>query len=355
MKTIISGQVPDLDIKSEVAEGYSQGVSEISDWLSSTLYQQVQQFAVKVSQYCEEFDMSYEKYIENSYAQNSSVLSKMARTISSDLSWRERGVEVRGIVRDNIYAKDFIKIMQRGHSLLLEVREAFTGQTITTKFIVQHNGQLYEINSTDLEVDYVLSSFGGGTISNPFSLAYELNMGAEELTKTLASKGQQFDPGFVEALDRGKDQYLKDKAQKNNKSYEARYDSVDAEIYERYRQGKLTTQSLQANYGDLRQEIKKNNTAFYKMGDVGQVQIKFFNADSANGMRVNFARFSLLRDRLRELAYILGACSQSPSYLKEYLINFFVESSERVVVDGVSDILSKEAQKNIEDAFKSFI
>jgi hypothetical protein len=48
-------------------------------------------------------------------------------------------------------------------------------------------------------------------------------------------------------------------------------------------------------------------SAFYKIGDVGSTQVKFFNLKKgASKATVNFARFSLLRDRFRQLYEILG-------------------------------------------------
>jgi hypothetical protein len=66
--------------------------------------------------------------------------------------------------------------MLKGHSLLLNIRTVLTGQIITTKFIVQTDNGFYEIDEASIpSMNLVLSTFGGGTVSNPFSLAYQLD------------------------------------------------------------------------------------------------------------------------------------------------------------------------------------
>lgn len=61
--------------------------------------------------------------------------------------------------------------------MLLQMRTAFTGQIINTKFVVKTDDNFYTIDEHALNktLPMVLSTYGGGTISNPFSVAYQLN------------------------------------------------------------------------------------------------------------------------------------------------------------------------------------
>lgn len=306
--------------------------------------------------YCWRFDEAF-----NQYVSSNSNLSKMANTLNPQRKERSKKVSLtEGDYnnKENRYVQQLILVMKEGHALLLKIRSQLTGQTISTKFIVQMDGKFYEIEENSINLSYILSQYGGGTISNPFSLAYEidaemlktqklLNRNTEISDSDIWQKISEVKPGYLEL----KKQYWKSTTGQIREYKNIYYDSKDAEIYERYRsqRGKGLSDLTPQKYFELRAEISKSHTPFYKLGDVGLTQMKFVNLDKAKNATINFARLSLIRDRFRQLVQIL---SESPDKMKDKLINFFTEQ-ESAVTDTTSTIINNEAKDMIEKLFKN--
>lgn len=306
--------------------------------------------------YCSRFDEAF-----NQYVSSNSNLSKMANTLNPQRKERSKKVSlVEGDYnnKENRDVQQLILVMKEGHALLLKIRSQLTGQTIATKFIVQLDGKFYEIEENSIVLNYMLSQYGGGTISNPFSLAYQidaemlktqqlLNRNTEISDSDIWQKISEIKPGYLEL----KKQYWNSTTGQTREYKNIYYDSKDAEIYERYRsqRGKGLSDLTPQKYFDLRAEIGKSHTPFYKLGDVGLTQMKFVNLDKAKNATINFARLSLIRDRLRQLVQIL---SESPDIMKDKLINFFTEQ-ESAVTDTTSTIMNNAAKDMIKKLFQN--
>ena len=294
------------------------------------------------------------------YVNSNSNLRKMANTLNlTSRSQRSEKVQLTEGDYNNKqekYTQELIQIMKEGHSLLLRIRSQLTGQNITTKFIIKFNDQFYEVDEDSIPLDYTLSQYGGGTVSNPFSLAYEIS--ADMLTNAkllkddnnistsdIWSKINEVKPGYLKL----KEAYWK--AQGQDRVYKNIYfDSKDAEIYERYRsqRGQGLANLTPQKYFDLRAEIGRSHTPFYKSGDIGLTQMKFVNLDKSKTATINFTRLSLLRDRLQQLLNIFS--NSSLELMKNQLINFFTEK-ESPYMDKVTLVTNSEAKKMIEKLF----
>lgn len=355
-----TGQGLDIDTSDVVREAYNTGIYDASNWQSSEFYTSViVPLKVATESYAGEFDEAVRRYME----ENGSVLSKMKNSLNPMRGQRSTKIDLanKEYNNNNNATNNLMATMLKGHSLLLKIRTALTGQTITTKFIVQTDKGFYEIDEASIDSNLVLSTFGGGTVSNPFSLAYQLDQDLLQSSNLLTEDKEISKTDILQTIMSIKPEYLElKKADWKAKGVDREYsniyfDSKDAEIYELYQQQRGRTALNALEYKRLREKMGGGGghaSAFYKMGDVGSVQVKFFNlTKSGKKATVNFARFSLLRDRFRQLAQIFS--EMDPIKMQIKLMEFFTEKEDNVL-EGVSSAFNEQAQRALEDLFRNF-
>ena len=358
----LTGQDVGIDVSDVVREGYESVILDTSNWQSSELYTSViMPLKIATETYAGEFDEAVRQYME----ENGTVLEKMKNSLNPSKGQRANKIDLstNEYNNDNSATNYLMATMLKGHSLLLNIRKVLTGQIITTKFIVQTDSGFYEIDEASIEsMNLVLSTFGGGTVSNPFSLAYQLDqelLWAQGLLTEERKISNKTD--ILKTIESIKPEYLERKKEEwkkqgVDKEYPNIYfDSKDAEIYELYQQQRGRAALDVTEYAYLRKKMGGGGghaSAFYQMGDVGSVQVKFFNLTKNNKKAtVNFTRFSLLRDRFRQLAMIFA--EQNPQKMQEKLISFFTEK-EKNVLEGVSTAFNEQAKKALEELFREF-
>ena len=359
-KVAIFGQMPDALVSaSNILQLYREGTLSLKDQTANHFHQQViEPLKFKVASYCMEFDMA-----SKSYLTNHSMLSKMANVIM-DPAQSMRGVKIadttgQAITNKNLNDKkrstqQMINTMKKGHDLLLEIRKAFIGSDIKTKFVVQIEGRIFIVNEEAINANLMLSAFGGGTVSNPFSLAYTISRDILKDQQFLEQSEEITDSDIWTTIFGQKPEYLRRKSMGTKREYKNIYfDSKDAEIYEYYIQNKEQITELNVDrYASFRQKLGGGGgyaSAFYKIGDIGSTQVKFFNfKEGQKNVSVNFTRFSLLRDRLQELYNILN--QNSLESIGKGLQTFFTEKEDQVI-EGVSTTVNQEAKQAFEKIF----
>ena len=336
---------------------YQTGIQQISQFESSELYTQViQPLQNQVSSYNAEFDEAVQTYM----AKNS-VMRKMKNVLNPTQKNRNDkiGINRSKFQNSKVATQELIKTMEKGHSLLLQIREQLTNQKIVTKFIVQTDEKIYQIDESKVDTNLVLSAFGGGTVSNPFSLAYSLNAEMLKLQGLLTKENEITNADILQQIWAVKPEYLERKKQEwaakgKKREYTPFFNSKDAEIYELYQQQKDLPPLTVDYYAQLRAGMGGGGgyaTPFYKLGDIASTQVKFFNLKKDSQESVaNFARFSLLRDKLRQLEEILYLTD--PQKLCQELIQFFTERPENISdINQITTEFNEAARKAIEQLF----
>lgn len=357
----LSGSAPSDLISQDIGrQMFQMGVPEAANWQSSNLYTQtIAPIRAQLVDYTAEFDNAVQDYMKEN-----SVLRKMKDSLNPSGSNKGNKINIANNKLNNNKAatKHLKMVMLKGHTLLLNIRQQLTGQDISTKFIVQVEGRTYQISEKDISPDLIFSKFGGGTTSNPFSLAYSISVDMLKAQGLLNDENEITTADVWQQIWALKPEYLEEKkkrwaAQGIKRDYpHIFYDSKDAEIYELYQQQTDSPPLTIGEYTSLRASMGGGGgyaSAFYKIGDVGSTQVKFFNIkEGAKSTSVNFARFSLIRDRLRQLRDIF-VNSTSPQEMKNQLINFFTEDEGRVSAE-VSKEFNRTAKEMLENMFKGF-
>ena len=356
----ITGEAPDNIIDQSITrEMFRIGIEDVTQWQSSSLYNEIiLPLKNEVQNYTAEFNSAVQEYMSAN-----SMLTKMKNSLNP--SQKNKGDKITipsKKINNNKGATNRLKAtMLRGHDLLLKVRSVLTGQEIDTKFIISVGGRTYQISEKQIDPKLVLSKIDGGTVSNPFSLAYEIDLQMLKEAGLLTEENEITKTDVWQTIWSLKPEYLEQKkrdwaAKGIKREYpNIFFDSKDAEIYELYQQQTNAPPLDLAIYKNLRSSMGGGGgyaSAFYKIGDIGSTQVKFFNLkEGVKSATVNFARFSLIRDRLRQLSNIFS--SKSPQEMKNQLISFFTEEEEHISA-AVSQEFNKEAKNAIEQLFKGF-
>lgn len=357
-KVTITDGGGDFDFLPVSREAYRIGTKEESKEVSYEASRMIADFRNTVTAYRAKFETDF-----NSYISANNVIKKMKRSLTASEGKGSKSehiaITLKEVNNNKKATKNFIKTMQLGHSLLLQMRETLTGQSIKTKFMIEYEGKIYQVYEDDIQ-DYIqltLSRFGGQTISNPFSLAYQID--AEVLAAQGILNQQNLIDNAVEQVNLYqtildlKPEYLKRKSAITGRKYpNIFWDSKDGEILEQLQQEAALEGfcSIDINrYEALRKSMGGGGgyaTPFYKLGDVGSIQVKFFKfKNGSNVANVNFARFSLLRDRFKQLEELLGDSNKRESEIMEGLQSFFTEK-ENLISSEISQKLNQEAKES---------
>ena len=245
-------------------------------------------------------------------------------------------------------------VMKKGHDLILDIRKSLTGQEIKTKFIIltkndSGSDEYYEADKDDLGLNHLLTTYGGNTPENPFSLAYEINRDMVKNNKLLISL--QPKSGFISLMDLKRD-YLKEVYNRDVLDNEIWFDAKDAEIYQLFELQKERPDL--ENYKNMRKAMGGSGgyaAPFYKSGDVGLIQIKFFDLRQASKSKAVFVRFSMLNKKIDRLKNMFDL--KHLKKMERQLINFFTDKKDNIS-NEITHRVNEEAQKNIEKLFNDF-
>lgn len=309
-----------------------------------------------VTGYITEFDDAVNKYKKDNNLMTA-MAGSLDRSKMNGNGTAEICISAKQLHNKKQSTQHLITTMTKGHSLLLQMRQALTGQNLHTKFYIETDDGLYVIDEDKLDMGLTLSTFGGGTVSNPFSVAYDLDKSVQKQMNTLLSEETDNyrnlkESNLYQQIMGIKPAYLADKSLETGREYSNIYfDSKDAEIMELYRQivenqGEAPVIDLMW-YKQRRQTMGGGGgyaTAFYKMGDVGLTQVKFFSLkNKRKNALVNFARFSLLRDKYKLLEKILSRKDQNREKILDGLADFFIEK-EANLTNQVSKAIAQQAR-----------
>lgn len=325
---VIKKAIKNLDFSNITREMYKNNVPRAQgEEVSYNLNLLKQDFLAGINQYQQQFEKAFRKF----QLDNNSMDLRSLNPAKTERS--EKLILDFNTLNKSEHNQEMIKILEKGGELLLSFRHILTNQDINTYIYVQTKEGIRQYNKKDLIDNKVLqpifSSYGAQTVSNPFSLAYEINLDALENIEALNkidSKDNYYNA--IIGTNGIKRDYLNKLSQKTNRTYEeVFFDSKDMEIFEYYKkQENMQTLELSI-YENLRSMVGGQGgyrSRFYQAGDIGEEQVKLYNfIDGSKQVSAVFYRFSLLRDRLNQLKKILNM-KNSATVIK-HLTNFFTE------------------------------
>ena len=248
-----------------------------------------------------------------------------------------------------------------GKYFLSRFRTLLTGNSIQTKITVKTSDGVYVVDEFDIKdcITPILSTFGGLTKNNPFSLAYHIDVQLLK-EKGLLNRNNEISGTIIyQEIWKQKIPYLvqyKGWTEEYAKSRLA-FNSKDAEIYDLMIQMEKNAPSstrgwLNVNrYAELRLSMGGSGgyrTSQLKAGDVGLIQDKMVSEKQEN---VNIIRQQMIKENLEELLAIVKMPMSNSILIKEKLKKIFTEKESNIDND-ITKLVNKEAQQAIEKLFK---
>lgn len=248
-----------------------------------------------------------------------------------------------------------------GKKILEKFRSLITGNSIQTKFTIATSEGIYVLDQRTI-ADYItpiLSTFGGSTQNNPFSLAYQIDIQLLQEKGLLNEENRITNTAIFEEIWAQKIPYLTSIKGWSEARARSRlvFNSKDAEIYDLMTQMEnlspgSTKGWLNANkYAELRAQMGGGGgyrTSQLKSGDIGLVQDKMVTERQAS---VNIIRQQMIKENLEKLLLILYTSSNNPVALRTSLKKMFTEN-EKNISDEITRRANREAQKAIDILFK---
>lgn len=314
----------------------------------------------------EQYLKLYNKAFLNFQRQNSIVRKIRSLPTSSRQDIPDKGavaINVKSYQNQKRATLEFIQILEMGKYFLNRFRTLITGQSIQTKITIQTSEGVYLIDQSELHnyITPILSTYGGSTQGNPFSLAYKIDIALLKEQNILNKQNKISDTNIFQEIWDLKLPYLiqvKGWAD-NNQTRRARvFNSKDAEIYDLMTQMELNQAGSTKNwltlerYEDLRRSMGGGGgyrTSQLKSGDVGLIQDKMVTEKQNS---VNIIRQQMIKESLEQLLIITKMSKNNSQIVKEELRKMFTEKEKNInIEDIITQKTNAEAQKIIESLF----
>ena len=248
-----------------------------------------------------------------------------------------------------------------GKYLLSKFRSLITGNSIQTKITVKTSDGVYLVDQRVIG-DYItpiLSTYGGSTQKNPFSLAYEIDVLMLQQMGILNEENKISNTDIYQEIWKQKMPYLMQvKGWPEKKARRSLvFNSKDAEIYDLMTQMEMmkagsTKGWLSVDrYTQLRASMGGGGgyrTSQLKSGDVGLIQDKMVTERQQS---VNIIRQQMIKENLEKLLLVVKMSPSDALLIKEELKKLFTEN-ESNINDEITRQTNREAQKIIESLFR---
>ena len=273
-------------------------------------------------------------------------------------------IEEKRYLNERKATLEFIQVLEAGQYLLQRFRSLIVGNSIQTQITIRIKNEVYTVDKKDIQ-DYItpiLSTFGGSTKDNPFSLAYQIDIDSiqtkDELFKNLTKISGT---DIYKQIFKMKVPYLVQKKgwDENYARKKAVFNSKDAEIYDLMSQMEKQSPGSTKNwlnierYASLRASMGGGGgyrTNQLKSGDVGLIQDKFITSKQES---VNIIRQQMIEEKLKKLLSIVSLPSTKGQEIKNELKNMFTESEKNInSLDIITKQTNKIAQEMIDQLFE---
>ena len=330
---------------------------------SDNVIQVLQALSIDIKQYLEEYNEAFLNFQKvNRLVNIIRSLPTSSRQDQQDSGKTKIAIEAKRYQNKKKATQNFIQVLKKGRYLLNYFRMLLTKNSIETYITIKTDSGVYRIAQDKIE-DYItplLSTYGGSTKNNPFSLAYEIDVKMLEQNQILSKENAISNTDIFKEIWNIKVPYLKEyKSWSERKAAQSRvFNSKDAEIYDLMNQlknqSKLPSNWLTVQkYAELRATMGGGGgyrTSQLKLGDVGLIQDKFVT-NKINS--VNIIRQQMIEKRLSELLEILN--SKDYNFIRKELKRIFTENGEKSTnsLDDISRIVNEQAQQVIDEIFKN--
>ena len=346
--------------RADIQPGLEFGLDQFAQASYDNIYQILQIASADIEKYLILYNQAFLKF----QRQNNIVRKIRALPLSASQNKQDNvqtAINVKAYQNKKQATLEFIQILEMGKYLLSKFRTLITGNSIQTKITIKTSNGVYLVDQHDIG-DYItpiLSTYGGSTQGNPFSLAYQIDIQLLQQKGILNETNKISNTNIYQEIWKQKMPYLMDiKGWPEKKAKKSLvFNSKDAEIYDLMTQmefikpGSTRGWLSVSKYEQLRASMGGGGgyrTSQLKSGDVGLIQDKMVTERQQS---VNIIRQQMIKENLERLLIITRLPMSNPSLIKESLKKLFTEN-ELNISDEITRQTNQEAQKIIDSLFK---
>lgn len=248
---------------------------------------------------------------------------------------------------------DIQSLLKEGYLYVDILRQAFTGQKISYQIGIIENGSLYQ-GTMD-----ILQLIENSTIDVDSRIAIQ---NAAKLRMTKVSASQLNNPSQI---------ILKDVTENASSVFSAVYNYFNASLHEtpKINQGnmyevyrRIVFQRGGVNHipppfnnpfetiAEIYAEIKRNNAAYYKGGDIAEIQVKYLGGKPPSLTSLSSIK-RVLTKSLSALKVVYSESEPNKALIKS-LVNLFTQKQSNIYTE-IQQVANNKAQQQIKDRINS--
>lgn len=242
-------------------------------------------------------------------------------------------------------------LLKEGYLYVDALREAFTGESISYRIGIKENNILYEgtldilelVQHSTLDVDSKIFIQNAAKLRMTKVQANQLNNVSQFLIQETTSEASSLYSAVYN--------YLTGTLHKTPKINEGNaYQTYRRALFERNGQNEIPPAISFEQIDRIYEEVKRNNAAYYKGGDIADIQVKYLGGSPPS--LTSLASIKRVLEKSNSVFNIIYQNSKPKKALIRSFVNLFTQKQTNLFTD-VEKAANEKAKKTIEERIKS--
>lgn len=242
-------------------------------------------------------------------------------------------------------------LLKEGYLYVDALREAFTGESISYRIGIKENNILYEgtldilelVQHSTLDVDSRVFIQNAAKLRMTKVQVNQLNNVSQSLIQEVTSEASSLYSAVYN--------YLTGTLHKTPKINEGNaYQTYRRVLFERNGQNEIPPAISFEQIDRIYEEVKRNNAAYYKGGDIADIQVKYLGSSPPS--LTSLASIKRVLEKSNSVFNIIYQNSKPKKALIRSFVNLFTQKQTKLFTD-VERVANEKARRTIEERIKS--
>lgn len=242
-------------------------------------------------------------------------------------------------------------LLKEGYLYVDALREAFTGESISYRIGIKENNILYEgtldilelVQHSTLDVDSKIFIQNAAKLRMTKVQVNQLNNVSQSLIQEVTSEASSLYSAVYN--------YLTGTLHKTPKINEGNaYQTYRRALFERNGQNEIPPAISFEQIDRIYEEVKRNNAAYYKGGDIADIQVKYLGSSPPS--LTSLASIKRVLEKSNSVFNIIYQNSKPKKALIRSFVNLFTQKQTNLFTD-VEKAANEKAKRTIEERIKS--
>ena len=242
-------------------------------------------------------------------------------------------------------------LLKEGYLYVDALREAFTGESISYRIGIKENNILYEgtldilelVQHSTLDVDSRVFIQNAAKLRMAKVQVNQLNNVSQSLIQEVTSEASSLYSAVYN--------YLTGTLHKTPKINEGNaYQTYRRALFERNGQNEIPPAISFEQIDRIYEEVKRNNAAYYKGGDIADIQVKYLGGSPPS--LTSLASIKRVLEKSNSVFNIIYQNSKPKKALIRSFVNLFTQKQTNLFTD-IEKAANEKAKKTIEERIKS--